>query len=330
MHKRKKFVRACIAEDIDACGDTRDEIEDFYDASVKPLEQAVLSLGLRRRPQLTNMKRIRILSLPLIKLSMKNMQKALHQSGGLHAGKKLSSLSSQRTVISYIKHVAMAVPNSFDEDNDYLSVERPPKALHMNAQASLFLQAIKAYCQRSRMSKTNSGVPKFPDCLTEDDGKTGRVLIVGIVRGLLGRGLSNNMDDSIASYSKTCHETDRIAIDLVWELYPLCQRWCANFVIPVQYMSGLGCVPLMEIASINSLLDTVDEWLTKYEDTFSESEGPHLSNDHAESDEESSVSPDVVPATPVNTTVRERTPGPAKRKRARQNMMNRRVRRAIE
>ena len=192
-----------------------------------------------------NMKRIRTLSLPLITLSMKNIQKALHQRGGIHHSKQLSSLRSQRTFISYVWHVAMCVPTSFDEDKDYLSVERPSTVLHMNAQASLFLQAVKAYCQRTRMRKTNSGIPKFPDCLTEDGGKTGRVLIVGIVRGMLGRGLSTNMSDNIVSYSKKCHETDRTAIDLVWELYPVYQKWCANFVIPVQYMHvRLGLYPV--------------------------------------------------------------------------------------
>ena len=123
--------------------------------------------------------------------------------------------------------------SSFDEDTDYLSMERPSTILHMNAQASLFLQAVKAYCQRTRMRRTNSGIPKFPDCIIENGGKTGRVLIVGIVRGMMGRGLSTNISDNIVSYSKKCHDVDRAAIDLVWELYPLYQRWCANFVIPV-------------------------------------------------------------------------------------------------
>ena len=103
------------------------------------------------------------------------------QQDGIHHGKQLSSLTSQRTVISYLRHVAMCVPNSFDEDKDYLSVERPSTELHMNTQASLFLQAVKAYCQRTKMRKINSGIPKFPDCLTKEGGKTGRVLIVGIV-----------------------------------------------------------------------------------------------------------------------------------------------------
>lgn len=262
---------------------------------------------------------------------MKNIQKALHQPGGQHHGKKLSSLSVQRTVISYLRHVAMCVPSSFDENNDYLSMQRPPKVLHMNAQASLFLQAMKSYCQRSRMPRTNSGIPKFPDCLIKDGGKTGRVLMVGIVRGLLGRGLSTSMDDNIVSYSKTCNEIDRIAIDLVWNLYPRYQRWCANFVIPVQYMSGLGCVPLMELTVINELLDQVDEWLDKYESAFfpeSDEEGAR-----AESYEEA-VQSSVAPATPMNKTVRENNSPPANRKRkSRGNVMNEnlhRVRRAIE
>ena len=116
---------------------------------------------------------------------------------------------------SYLRHVAMCVPNSFDEDKDYLSVERPSTELRMNAQASLFLQAVKAYCQRTKMRKINSGIPKFPDCLTKEGGKTGRVLIVGIVWGILGRGLSTNISDNIVTYSKACHETGRVAIDLV-------------------------------------------------------------------------------------------------------------------
>lgn len=61
-------------DDNDEIGDSQEEIEDFFDDAVLPLEQAVLALGLRRRPQLMNMKRIRVLSLPRIKLSMKNIQ----------------------------------------------------------------------------------------------------------------------------------------------------------------------------------------------------------------------------------------------------------------
>ena len=213
----------------------------------------------------------------------------------------------------------MCVPTSFDEDKDYLSVERPSTVLHMNAQASLFLQAVKAYCQRTRMRKTNSGIPKFPDCLTEDGGKTGRVLIVGIVRGMLGRRLSTNMSDNIVSYSKKCHETDRTAIDLVWELYPLYQRWCANFVIPVQYMSGLGCIPLMESASINQRLDKVDEWLSKYEDQFDISEGSDSSETCVEFEEEESNHPSAAPTTPANIAGREHTP--SKRQRTSKTIM---------
>ena len=63
--------------------------------------------------------------------------------------------------------------------------------------------------------RRNSGIPKFPDCLTEDGGKVGHVLIVGIVRGMLRRGLSRDRDDAIVNYAKDCHETDREAIEFV-------------------------------------------------------------------------------------------------------------------
>ena len=330
--QKKAFVRACLSDGNEACGDTKDEIEDFFDDNVKPLEQAVLTLGLRRRPQLMNMKRIRTLSLPHIKLSMKTIQKALHQKGGLHHGKKLSSLTSERAVLSYVRHVAMCVPTSFDEDKDYLSVERPSTALHMNSQASLFLQAIQSYCQRAKMRKTNSGIPKFPDCLTEDGGKTGRVLIVGILRGLLGRGLSTDVKEHIASYSSDCHETDRTVIDLVWDLYPRYQRWCTNFVIPVQYISGLGCVPFIGATSINKRLNKVDEWLENYENHFEEERcsSPTNTSDNRVEAEEESDHPGVAPATPANTAAHNHTPSKRGRVTSKTTMRNKSCRSRLD
>ena len=81
-------------------------------------------------------------------------------------------------------------------------------------------------------------------------------------------------------------------------------------------MSGLGCIPLIEAASINQRLEKVDEWLSKYEDQFGE--GSDSSETRAESEEESDH-PGVAPATPANIAVRKHTP--SKRKRTSKNMM---------
>lgn len=211
----------------------------------------------------------------------------------------------------------MCVPTSFDEATDYISAEeRASTSLHMNAQASLFMGAIQAYCQRTAMRSTNSGIPRFPDCLIKDGGKSARVLIVGIVRGMLGRGLSTRMHDNIVPYSKKCDKTDRAAIDIVWELYPRYQRWCANFVVPVQYISGFGCVPLMDTESINQRLIEVDEWLSKYEDNLD-----------ADSEEECSS---TAPVTPANPTTSEQTPSKRKRSTCTINNKSCRTRLAIE
>lgn len=331
--QKKKFVRACLTDEIEECGDNKDDIEDFFDDRVTPLEKAVITLGLRRRPQLMNMKRIRYLSLPRIRLSMKQIQKALHQKGGLHHGRPLKSLTSQRAVLSYLRHVVMCVPSSFDDDMDYLSVLRPSKALHMNSQASLFLQSIQGYCERTNMRSTNSGVPKFPDCLTDDGGKVGRVLVVGIVRGMLGRGLSKDPKDNIVSYVKDCHEIDRTAIDIVWQLYPRYQKWLTNFVIPVQYMSGLGCVPFIKDAEINKRSDKVNEWLSNYEESFVEDGAPRIDTSENRVEYQESDHPDEAPATPCATpatrvvnndtsatkAVNNDTPEPSKRRRISQD-----------
>ena len=103
------------------------------------------------------------------------------------------------------------------------------------------------------------------------------------------------------SYAKDCHEIDRAAIDIVWELYPRYHKWCTNFVIPVQYMSGLGCVPFIKEEEINKRSDKVDEWLSNYEDSLAEDDAPRIDTSENRVECQESDHPDEAPATPCAT-----------------------------
>ena len=148
MHDMQKrvFVDVCLTQNVNACGDVREEIEDFFDDNILHITRSVLDLALSRRPQLMNMKRINKLCLPRINLSMKQIQKALFRKGSRFHGKPLKLLTTPRAVQSYTKHIAMCVPDTFQEDRNYSDVTMESSdSLHMKTPTSMFLQAMNQF-----------------------------------------------------------------------------------------------------------------------------------------------------------------------------------------